>query len=198
MNPDDVTHILAGAVKAVTDAKVPPDLASVAFEKAIDMLAGPRSVAASTTATSGQTPASVAAPIPPTGSAIDRLATRLRLSHEVVEAVFTENGDELAISVPPDRLAKAKSAGAREIALLVAAARQSSSDDPTTTDQIRRAVEDYDRFDGPNFASALSPMKGTFLVAGPSRSRTFKLTKPGWTAAASLVGRLGAPDKAPS
>jgi hypothetical protein len=197
MNPDDVTHILAGAVKAVTDAKVPPDLAPVAFEKAIDMLAGPRPVAASTTATLG-VPTSVAAPTTPTGSAIDRLATRLHLSHEVVEAVFTENGDELAISVPPDRLAKAKSAGAREIALLVAAARQSSSDDPTTTDQIRRAVEDYNRFDGPNFASSLSPMKGTFLVAGPSRSRTFKLTKPGWTAAASLVGRLGAPDKSAS
>jgi len=198
MNTDDVKDILSGAVKAVTDAKVPDDLKSVAFEKAVDLLAGPVAPAAPSAAASAAAPAAAAtsAAMAAAGSAIDRLAARLRLPGEVIEAVYTENGDELEITVPPDRLAKSKSAGAREIALLVAAARQSGSDEATTMDQIRRVVEDYDRYDQPNFAAALAPMKGTFLVSGPSRARTFKLTKPGWTAAAALVGRLGGADKA--
>jgi len=87
MNPDDVKDILAGAVKAVADAKVPAELKSLAFEKAIGLLAGSAAATTPGTALAGAAaapaaPASVAA-----GSAIERLATRLRLPQEVVEAV---------------------------------------------------------------------------------------------------------------
>lgn len=198
MDADDVKAILAQSVKAVEDANVPPELKSLAFEKAIELFTR-GSVGAVVSASPAAAPQ---APGPPAGTAVgsavamDRLVSRLRLPHAVVEAVFTEHGDGLAITVPPDRLSKSRSAGTREIAVLVAAAGQASSDEPTTAEEIRKIVEDYDRLDGPNYASTLSDLKGTFLIGGSSRARTYKLTKPGWTSATSLIAKLGGADKA--
>jgi hypothetical protein len=198
---DEVSDILARAVKAVDDAKVPPDLKAAAFERAIDLLTRrapsgvpsgeDRAVVALDNASSGPVSQPTAA-----STAMDRLATRLRLSRDVVERVYTENGDSLAITVDPDKLARSRSAGARDVALLVTAAEQASSDEATSVDAIRRACEEYDKFDSPNFAATLAAMRGTFLISGPSRARTFKLTRPGWVAAASLIARLAGADKA--
>ena len=187
MNPNDVESILAGAVKAVTDAKVPDDLKSVAFERAVDLLAGRLPPAA--------TPSIAAAvvtpdPVASVAARLDRVAARLGLPHDVVEAVYAEGRDGLHVNVKPDRLSRSKSAGARELAMLVAAMHQAESDEPTSADEIRRVVEDYNRYDQPNFASSLVALKGPFLVSGPSRARTFKLTRPGWAEAAKLVSRL--------
>lgn len=195
MEPSDVTDILANAARAVKDANVPDELKGSAFEKAIDMLAGRISPAAPVPQPAV---ASSAAPASPSqsGSLLDRLAARLRLDREAVDAVFTENGEEIAVTVPPDKLAKARSAGTREIALLVAAAGQATGDEPTAGDEIRRVAEDYDRFDGPNNAATLADMKGTFLIGGTSRARTYRLTKPGWAAATTLIARLGGADRA--
>ena len=198
---DEVSDILARAVKAVDDAKVPPDLKAAAFERAIDLLTrrapsgGPAGDDRAVVGLDGAAPVPLGQPTV-ASNAMDRLATRLRLSRDVVERVYTENGEALAITVDPDKLARSRSAGAREVALLVAAAEQASSDDATSADAIRRACEDYDKFDSPNFAATVAAMKGTFLISGPSRTRTFKLTRPGWVAAANLIGRLGGADKA--
>lgn len=196
MDSNDVESILAGAVKAVTDAKVPDDLKSVAFEKAVDLLAGRTSGAAAV-------PTGLTAPAAPTpagsthaGSQLDRLAARLGLPHEVVESVYAEGRDGLHVNVKPDRLSRSKSAGARELALLVAAMHQADTDEPTSADEIRRVVEDYNRYDPPNFAASLGTLKGPFLPSGPPRARTFKLTRPGWAEASKLVARVGGPDKA--
>lgn len=195
MDPSDVTTILANAVKSVADANVPDELKTIAFEKAITLFAGSVAPVAAFPSSVGAA-AGLAAAQPGGGSALDRLANRLRLGRDVVEAVYTENGDTLAVTVGPDRLAKAKSTAAREIALLVAAAHQSKSDEPTTSDEIRKEAEQYDRYDGPNFASTLADMKGTFLIAGTPRARTYYLTKPGWAAATTLIAKLGGPEKA--
>lgn len=74
--------------------------------------------------------------------------------------------------------------------MLVATMRQAESDLPTSAEEIRRVVEEYNRYDRPNFASSLAALKGPFLVSGPSRARTFKLTRPGWAEASKLVARL--------
>ena len=187
MDPSDVESILAGAVKAVTDAKVPDDLKSAAFEKAVDLLAG--RVAPAPAAV----PAAPAAPSSPNaaaGTQLDRLASRLGLPHDVVEAVFAEGRNGLQVNVRPERLSRSKSAGARELAMLVAAMHQADSDEPTSVEEIRRVVEDYNRYDQPNFASSLAGLKGPFLFSGSSRARTFKLTRPGWAEASKLVARL--------
>ena len=198
MDPSDVTNVLASAAKAVEDARVDSDLRSVAFQKAVDLIAGasapPMRLQASAPALAAVAAGGSLAGSG--GSPLERLTTRLRLSRDVVDAVYTENGDALAITVHPDKLAKAKSTATREIALLVAAAHQAGSDEATTSDQIRREAEQYDRYDGPNFASALVEMKGNFMIGGSPRAKTFKLTKPGWAAATALVARLGGADKA--
>ncbi len=197
MDPSEVTSILTNAVKSVTDAKVPDDLRAIGFEKAIDLYAG--AVVAALSAAAPPAAASTtagAAPAAAMGSSLDRLATRLRLGRDVVDAVYTESGDTIAVTVPPDKLNKARSIGTREIALLVAAAHQAISDDATTADQIRHVAQDYDRFDGPNYASTLADMKGNFLIGGNSRARTYKLTKPGWAAATALISKIGGADKA--
>jgi len=187
MEPNDVESILAGAVKAVTDAKVPDDLKSVAFEKAVDLLAGRITPAAG----SGPVPGAPATPaVTVSGSQLDRLAARLGLSHDIVEGVFAEGRDGLQVNVRPERLSRSKSAGARELALLVAAIHQAESDDPTSVETIRKVVEDYNRYDQPNFASSLAALKGPFLMSGASRTRTYKLTRPGWAEASKLVERL--------
>jgi hypothetical protein len=198
---DEVSDILARAVKAVDDAKVPPDLKAAAFERAIDLLT--RGAPAGLPAAEGRAVVALEqgsqGPLShPTSAstAMDRLATRLRLSPDVVERVYTENGDALAITVDPDKLARSRSAGARDVALLVTAAAQASTDEATSVEAIRRACEEYDKFDSPNFAATLAAMKGTFLISGPPRARTFKLTRPGWVAAATLIGRLGGADRA--
>lgn len=188
MNSDDVESILAGAVKAVTDAKVPDDLKSMAFEKAVDLLAG--RVSPAPVAAPSAPGAAVATPTVASGSQLDRLAARLGLPHDVVEGVFAEGRDGLQVNVKPDRLSRGKSAGARELAMLVATMRQAESDLPTSAEEIRRVVEEYNRYDRPNFASSLAALKGPFLVSGPSRARTFKLTRPGWAEASKLVARL--------
>jgi hypothetical protein len=200
MDPEEVGAILAQAVKLVQDGVTSPNLQPIAFEKAIEMLLGSRAKQdeAAGRARVGAAVAPVAAGSIGGSSALDRLAARLRLSQEVVEAVFTVSGDELALTVPPDKLSKSKGPGAREIALLVAASTQAASDEPTTADEIRKAVADYDKLDSANFASTMADLKGNFLIGGTSRARTFKLTKPGWAAAATLVAKLGGADSAAS
>ncbi len=191
MNQDDVETILAGAVKAVADAKVPDDLKSVAFEKAVDLLAN-RVASAGSPGSSAPIGAAAAAQ---TNSQLDRLAERLGLRHDVAELVYAEGRDGLHVNVKPDRIARSKSAGARELAMLVAAMHQAESDEPTPAEEIRRVVEDYNRFDAPNFAATLASLKGPFLVSGSPRARTFKLTRPGWGEVAKLVERLGGAEK---
>jgi hypothetical protein len=193
MNESDVEAILAGAVKAVADAKVPDDLRSMAFEKAVDLLAGRTAPAA----VASVAPASaVPIALPAGGDVLGKLAARLDLSREVVEEVYAEGRDGLQVNVKPERLARSKSAGTRELAMLVAAMDQADSDDPTTADEIRRVVEEYNRYDSPNFASTLAGMKGPLLPAGSSRSRTFRLTRPGWSEASRLVARLAGTNRA--
>jgi hypothetical protein len=190
---DQVADILTQAVKAVNDARVPDELKAAAFERAVDLLAqggAGRVDAPAGNQTAWQWPPPAGLPEGGTASLVDKLAARLRLSREVIEHVYTQDGDQLAITVDTSRLARSKSAGAREVAILVAAAGQVRSDEPTPVDDIRREAELNDRFDGPNFAATLSSMKGTFLIGGTPRSRTFRLTKPGWAAAGALVSRL--------
>lgn len=190
MDQDDVKNVLAAATKAVDDANVPQELRSLAFERAIDLLSRssaplPAALGGLPSGTETGTP-----PSHPAESPLNRVATRLRLQRDAVEAVYTDDGAEVEVSVPTDRLSAKKSTATREIALLVAAARQANGEEYTPSEAIRTVAQDYDRFDGPNFASALNEMKGTFLATGTPRNRSFKLTKPGWKAATDLVTRI--------
>jgi hypothetical protein len=126
----------------------------------------------------------------PSGGLLDRLASRLQLSRDVVEEVFMEDGDGLVISVHPARLAASKSAGARQITLLVTAMRQAAGEEQTPIDEIRKVAIDFGKYDAPNFASAVNELRGGFLFKGPTRQRTLRLTRAGWAQTSDLIREL--------
>lgn len=187
----DVKDVLEAALKAVGDARVPPELRALAFEKAIDLVATPTSAQALPVANGTGLNGSQLTRAATGGSLMGRLAARLHASPEAIEAVFTENAGAVEVTVDPKRLSQRKSTGTRELALLVAASRQVLGEEATPADEIRKVAEDYDRLDAPNFASALADLKGKFLPSGSPRARLFKLSKPGWDEVGSLVARLG-------
>jgi len=191
LDTEHVRDILAGAVKAVDEAKVLDDLKPLAFGRAIDLLVQglvpatrtPGSLAPGAPGTPAVTPAA-------TGDLMGRLVAKLQLSADVVETIYTEHEGKLVLSLPHGKLAKGKSAGVKEIALLVCAAEQSVSDEPTASESIRKWAEEYDKYDQPNFSTTLAALKGQVLIGGTSRAKTYKLTKPGWGEEAKLVARI--------
>jgi hypothetical protein len=165
MDRTDVTGILAEAIKAVEDAKVPNDLRTVAFERTLDLLVGgarpaPLMPAAPVGALAAPSPLVTLA----AGELMSRLAERLHVDRDLLETVFTEHEGKLVVTLLHGKLTKSKSTGAREIGLLVCAAEQVASEDTTSSESIRKIAEEYDKYDQPNFASALGTLKGHAII----------------------------------
>jgi hypothetical protein len=190
MDRNDVSNILANAVKAVDDAKVPDDLRAVAFERTLELLVGGVRPAPFTPAAPSGPAASTGQASTGAGALMARLADRLQIARDLLETVYTEHEGKLVVSLPHGKLTKSKSTGAREIALLVCAAEQAASDEATPVESIRKVAKEYDKHDQPNFASALAELKGQTIIGGATRARTYKLTKPGWSEVTKLVTRL--------
>lgn len=186
----DAAAVLRDALQAMNDADLPERLEGAALPALIDVIARERGRPAPSTAlVPYQPPAEHAVS---NGHLLDRLATKLSLSIDVVEGVYTSDGSTIEISVHPGRLPKSRSTGTKALALLVTAMRQAGRDEEfTSVDEIRRIAQEYDRYDGPNFASAINEMRGAFLVKGSARQRHLKLTRPGWQQAADLIRELG-------
>jgi hypothetical protein len=183
----DAASVVRDALKAMEDAEVPERLEAAALPAQIELI-GRRLGAGTTALVPYQQPAGNGIA---NGNLLDRLATRLGVSVEVVEGVYTSDGHTVEISVHPASLPRSRSTGTKALALLVTAMRQASGDEEfTPVDEIRRIAQEYDRYDGPNFASAINEMRGTFLVKGTARQRQLKLTRPGWQNAADMVRGL--------
>ncbi len=189
-----LSDILVEALRAVEEAKVPPELREIAFAKAIDLAAGteqaaPRSAVRPQQEDSGRPGGSGAL----SGSVLQRIATKLRLEEAVVGHVYNVDGEgRLELVISQGRLPAAASAATKEIGLLMAAGRQASGVDAewTATEEIRKVCEHFKRFDGPNFASTIKSMDDVFLMRGTPRKREVKMTVPAWEAATALVKRL--------
>jgi hypothetical protein len=124
-------------------------------------------------------------------SSIETVARRLSLSRGQIEETyhFGEKGFELV--APGSKLAKSKSAGTKEIALVVAAGRQAAGiDDWTNMDDIREWSDHFRKLDAPNFAKAVADMSDVFRVAGKGSKRQVKLREPGWAKAKEVIERL--------
>jgi hypothetical protein len=189
----DVEAVVRESLKVMENAGVPEALQATALPAIIELVA--REAPGSTS--------TALVPFQPTqqhaaggGDLLSRLAGRLGVSGEVVESVYTSDGNTVEISVHPGRLPKTRSTGTKYLALLVTAMRQATGDEEfTLVDEIRRIAQEYDKLDAPNFASAIGEMRGAFLVKGPPRQRSLKLTRPGWQQAADLVKQLGGPEQ---
>jgi len=186
----DIQSLFREAEREVEDSGVAAEFRPAAFTAAVQLLSGGYAPDLTHQMRNGH-------PVEPNGSTMSRgvdlgaLGDRLGVPRDAVKSVYTEVDGEIQVSVDPRKLSKSKSAGARELALIVAASRQAAGEDQTHVDVFRQAAIDYDRFDAPNFAAAMADLKGSFILKGPARQRTFKLTKPGWSAAADLIRRLG-------
>lgn len=189
----DVDKVLSEALRAIDEAKIPPELRSVAFEKAVDLISGngrQHGTANGASQTSSQQRESTVTTS--AGNAVDRIAARLKLDPEVVGEVFAELDGDLAIIVSPRKLIEGKSGGTKQLALLLAAGRQAAGlEEFTPTKLVRDVAEDFKKFDSPNFASTLGSMSNEFNFHGTGQSRSVKLSRGGWEDAANLVRRLG-------
>jgi hypothetical protein len=186
----DVTAVLRESLKVIKDADTPADLRAAALGPVIKLVASQAPGAPDRALVPYQAPGPTT--VVAAGDPVVRLATKLGVPRDAVEAVYTNDGNQLDISVHPARLPRSKSTGTKAIALLVTALRQASGEEEfTPVDEIRRVAQDFDRYDGPNFASAIGELRGSFLVKGSARQRQLKLTRPGWQQAADLVRDLG-------
>jgi hypothetical protein len=191
----DVEAVVRESLKVMGDAGVPEPLQPTALPEIIKLVASQAPGAPLT----ALIPYQQQPPNQPAllgagggGDLLARLAARLGVPGEVVEGVYTSDGNSVEISVHPARLPKTRSTATKNLALLVTAMRQATSDEEfTSVDEIRRIAQDYDRLDAANFASAIGEMRGAFLVKGSARQRSLKLTRPGWQQAADLVKQLG-------
>lgn len=166
-----------------SDLPATPELQAAVLPSVIRLLGGSRT----------QQEPMLPAVVQTTGSlvdVIDRLATRLQLTRDAVESVYTVDGDGVQISVDPRRIGPSKSAATRELALLVAAQRQAAGEEQTSVDEIRTVTIEFGKYDPPNFSSSINELRGAFLVKGPPRQRLLKLTRTGWAQAADLVREL--------
>lgn len=193
----EVKDTLTAALKAVTDANIPEELREVAFAKAVDLLAGTVSPASSRSQATNGAPApqtgrqEVEPPKVDSGSALDRIASKLDVGRDRVDEVFAESDGTIDIIVSARKLASSKQEGTRQIALLLAAGRQAAGvEEWTGADVIRAKCEDFRKLDSPNFGKALGGMQDEFSLQGPAKKRKVKVSRQGWLAAGDLVKSL--------
>jgi hypothetical protein len=108
-----------------------------------------------------------------------------------VDRVFEESGETIDLVIAPSKLAKPKKEATQQIALLIAAGRQGAGmEERTTLDVIRTKCEEFKRLDPPNFSKAMNVLNDEFTFSGSGKTRSVKVSRPGWTKAAELVTQL--------
>jgi hypothetical protein len=194
----DAKEILAAALAAVDDAKIPEHLQPIAFERAIDLLRDSNRPSR-VTVTSNESASSdgqlgeseLSNNRGDSGDAIQRIANKLNVDREAVGEVYHVEDGEIKIMVAARKFPGPKQSAMQQIALLVCAGRQGAGQEEWTgVIEIRAAVDYMGRLDSPNFARALGGMEDQFGFAGSSRKRRVRLKKQGWEKAGELVRTL--------
>jgi len=185
----ELTEALKRAAEIVDEAKIPDDLRSAAFQKAVDTLMAP---APETPAARGSAAAAPSTTASPRGGLL-AISQKLGLSVDVVDEVFQVADGTLDVILGYSRIASGRAAGARQIAVIVAAGRQAAGldgDGWTPVSAIREICKEFNKFDQANFATTIVEMDQWFSVSGTGASRKVKLTRAGWEHAAQLVSEL--------
>jgi hypothetical protein len=179
--------LLAEALAAVEEAKIPADLQPVAFGKAIDLLGGTASRQKS--AADGG---------PPAGEAgggdrpLEMIRIKLGIDAESVDAAYHLDDDgQIQLGVPSRKLDTRKSAATKQIALLLAAGRQAAgAEERTSVGIIRDAVTFYGKRDGANFAGTIAEMDDVFNITGNGQQRRVKVNRVGYERAGEWAKAL--------
>lgn len=189
----EAKDVLTKAAQAVEEAGVPKDLRVVAFQNAIDMLRSGVSGAPApdSRAGAGSSAGTERAQERAGAALVDRIANRLGVPVDAVEAVFDDaDPTRPGLVLPSAALDSRKAAAAKQIGLLIAAARQAAGlDEWTDVDELRRVVEDYNRYDSGNFASAIREIEA-IRIRKENNKIQIQLRRPAWDNATALVRSL--------
>ncbi len=121
---------------------------------------------------------------------MDAISAYLEIEGEEVELLFETELAEPRLHISGTKLARAKSQGTREVALLVLGARTALGLD-TQMNDLRRYVEYYKKYDAANFATTLQTSPELVVLGKPRSShRIVRLRSKGVEAARELAKRL--------
>ena len=182
-----MVELLRAVQKALDEAGVGADVRPVAFGKAFEaLIAGPSRLGRRSGPNQESGKKDAGEPNP-----IDSIATKFKLTADVVREVFSVGADsELTLIVPVSKLEKAKSAAAKQIALLIASARQAAGVDTewTSVEVFRSIASDYGKYDAPNFATTIGSYQTVFSFRGKGQQRHVRVNRQGFDEAAHGAG----------
>jgi hypothetical protein len=182
-----VEKILSEAREAVDGAKIPEDLRSLAFGKAINLLAGDIAPAARKTKTQDSDQG--------VGNGDDRvakIAKRMNVDENKLAYIYDLDSDDVSLVAQRSKLSSSKAEATREVALLYSAARQAGGYDQTHTPiaLIKTRVEDMGVVDVNNFASHVKKTDGLSQRGQTPSTREYKVTQHGFEEAAKIINRV--------
>jgi len=186
---NEVTRILQQAADLVAKANLPAALQGVAFDKAVDLIAGVATIGDGPAKKQVQTGA-----VSDSGDALDKIATKLDLKRELIHETFEATNGSVTLTIARSKLAEHKTKGTKQIALLVSAARQAAGiEEWTETKTIRAFADDYGKYDSPNFAAAIAELGDFFSFSGSGANRKLRMRRAGFEEAASLIKKIQTP-----
>jgi hypothetical protein len=125
------------------------------------------------------------------GDGLARIAAKLGVTEEDVEFVFGFEGDNLALQVPPSRLAPVLRDAVKQIIYLVTAGRQAAGlDTKTPAREIKTVCVERGKADT-NFSRIVDQLHGEGLVVGGSgRGKTVRVNADGFERAGQIIKQL--------
>lgn len=177
----DVARVLREAERAVQEAAVSDDLRTIAFSKAVDLLAAAETQSGATTAGDAE---GVVDPL-------SRIAARLGVSRGRVRQIYRAADGKLELTLEAGALPLDKVTATKEIALLLAAGRQIAyQEDATSVGVIADVCQEYQAYDPKSFLLTVTSLEKLFAIRGLGRDAEVKVRADGYVEAAALVRRL--------
>ncbi len=181
---ESVTAVLRAAYEAVIAADLPPELNPMAFEKALQMVAGE---SADSVDGSG-TPSSENA-----GAGGSPIAKEFDINSDQVDRLFDEVDGALQFVGNLEKLGSTKQAKVEGLAVLLIAARSAAGYDPDgrTADRVIRAeVERHGLYDKTNYNKHLRRLRSYANPNGTGKDATYKIKYEGRQRARELAKDL--------
>lgn len=190
----ETKDVLVEAVKAVEEAGVPTDLRSIAFEKAIELVArrgGLQSTPHQQSHPTGSTGGSVAGSSAGE-SKLGTIARKLGMPQSVVEEVYAEDDNGgLEVIVGVGRLEASTAGATKQLALLSAGGRQLAGiEDWTSAAEIRDVCVQFGKFDTNNFARMVKQMDDLFSFRGRGQQWQVRMNRVGAERLKEMIGAL--------
>lgn len=184
MDETSVRAILVAARKAVDEAGLPESLQAVAFERAIELLAGKVTPSPAGGKTELEDELS-------DDQRVAKIAKRMDVDASLLARVYDLHEEDVSLIVKRAKLAASQAGATRQIAVLYCAARQAGGYDQETTNValVRDRVADMGVLNEANFATHLKDADG-ISIRGSGPSRELKVTQPGYERAGELVTQL--------